>query len=139
MAKFIAQDYNITFGTAATNWSSAIAAITLDITTETQDTTSFQPTGGYRTNIAGLKTASLSIDFHQDFAAGSVDATFFPLLGSAIPFTIRPTSGSVSATNPSYAGTAIVTQWQPYASSIGDLATLSVTWGVTGEVTRATA
>lgn len=134
MAKFVATDYNITFGTAATNWSSSIAAVTLDITNETQDTTAFGST--YRTYIGGLNAASLTVDFHQDFAASSVDATFFPLLGSAIPFTIRPTSGSVSATNPSHAGTVIVSQYTPYSSSIGDLATLSLNWQVTGPVSR---
>jgi len=139
MAKFVATDYNITFGTAATNWSNSIAAVTLDITTETQDTTAFGNPGGYRSFISGLKVASLTVDFHQDFAAANIDATFFPLLGSAIPFTIRPTSGSVTATNPSYAGTAIVSQHVPFSGSVGDLATMSVSWQVTGEVTRATA
>lgn len=134
MAKFVATDYAITIGTA--NFSSAIAAVTLDISTDEQETTAFGDT--YRTRIAGLRDASLTIDFHQDFAAGAVDATLFPLLGSAVSFSIKPTSGTVTATNPSYSGTALVTQYQPFAGSVGDLATLSVTWPVTGQVTRGT-
>lgn len=134
MAKFVATDYAITIGTA--NFSSAIAAVTLDISTDEQETTAFGDT--YRTRIAGLRDASLTIDFHQDFAAGAVDATLFPLLGSAVSFSIKPTSGTVTATNPSYSGTALVTQYQPFAGSVGDLATLSVTWPVSGAVTRGT-
>lgn len=134
MAKFVATDYAITIGTA--NFSSAIAAVTLDISTDEQETTAFGDT--YRTRIAGLRDASLTIDFHQDFAAGAVDATLFPLLGSAVSFSIKPTSGTVTATNPSYAGTALVTQYQPFAGSVGDLATLSVTWPVSGSITRGT-
>lgn len=134
MAKFVATDYAITIGTA--NFSTSIAAVTLDISTDEQETTAFGDT--YRTRIAGLRDASLTIDFHQDFAAGAVDATLFPLLGSAIGFSIKPTSGTVTATNPSYSGTALVTQYQPFAGSVGDLATLSVTWPVSGAVTRGT-
>lgn len=134
MGKFVATDYEITIGTA--EFSGSIAAVTLDITADEQETTSFG--NDYRTRIAGLRDASLTLDFHQDFGAGSVDATLFPLLGSAVTFSIKPTSEAVSATNPEYSGTAICTSYQPFANSVGDLATLSVTWPVTGEVTRGT-
>lgn len=135
MAKFVTTDYSVTI--ASTDFSSSIAAVTLEITTDEQETTAFGNTA--RTRIAGLKDASLTIDWHQDFGSGSVDETLFPLLGSAVEFTILPQGGTVSATNPSYTGTAIVTQYSPLDSSVGDLATFSVTWPVSGEVTRATA
>lgn len=135
MPVFAATDHIITLGT--TNFSNLLTAVTLDISAEEQDTTAFGST--YRTRIAGLRDATLTLDFNQDFAAGAVDATLFPLLGSTISFAIRPTSATVSATNPSYSGTCLVTQYQPFASNIGDLATLSVSWPVSGSVTRATA
>jgi hypothetical protein len=75
----------------------------------------------------------------QDFAAGSVDATLYPLLGSNATVVIVPTSGSVTATNPSYSAVCLVTAYQPFASSVGDIATLSVTWPTSGTVSRATA
>ena len=110
--------------------------MTLDITADEVETTAFGST--YRTRIGGLKDASVSLDFMQDFAAGSVDALLFPLMGSTVAVKIAPTSGTVSATNPQYEFTALCTQYQPYAGATGDLATLSVTWPVSGEVTRAT-
>ena len=134
MAKFYAQDYKITVGT--TNLSSSINSVTLDITADEIETTAFGQT--YRTRIGGLRDASVSLDFMQDFAAGSVDALLFPLMGSTVAVKIAPTSGTVSATNPQYEFTALCTQYQPYAGATGDLATLSVTWPVSGEVTRAT-
>lgn len=137
MPKFVATDYNIEI--ESTDFSTSIAAVTLEISADEQETTAFGAEGGYRTRIAGLKDASLTLDFHQDFGASSVDATLFPLMGSAVAFSITPTSGTVSATNPSYSGTAIVTSYSPFANSVGDLATLSVTWPVSGPVTRATA
>lgn len=135
MAKFVATDYNITIN--GTPFSSSLAAATLDITAEEQETTSFGST--YRSRIGGLKDASVSLDFHQDFGASSIDATLFPLLGTNATVVIKPTSGTVSATNPTYTFEALVTQYQPFASSVGDLASLSVTWPVSGAVTRATA
>ena len=135
MPKFYAQDYKITVGT--TNLSSTINSVTLDITTDEVETTAFGST--YRTRIGGLKDASVSLDFMQDFAAGSVDALLFPLMGSTVAIKIAPTSGTVTATNPEYRFDALVTQYQPFAGAVGDLATLSVSWPVSGEVVRGTA
>jgi hypothetical protein len=135
MAKFFAQDYKITIGTAIL--SEDIASVTLDITSDEVETTAFGST--YRTRIGGLKDASVSLDFHQDFGAGSVDSLLFPLMGSTVAVKIAPTSGTVTATNPEYRFTALVTQYQPFAGAVGDLATLSVTWPVSGEVVRGTA
>ena len=135
MAKFYAQDYKVTIGT--TVLSSSIASVTLDITTDEVETTAFG--SSYRTRIGGLKDASVSLDFHQDFGAGAVDALLFPLMGSTVAVKIAPTSGTVTATNPEYRFDALVTQYQPFANSIGDLASLSITWPVSGEVVRGTA
>jgi hypothetical protein len=135
LAKFFAQDYKITVGTAVL--STSIAAVTLDITADEVETTAFG--SSYRTRIGGLKDASVSFDFHQDFGAGAVDALLFPLMGTTVDIKIAPTSGTVTASNPEYRFSALVTQYQPYSGSIGDLATLSVTWPVNGEVVRGTA
>jgi hypothetical protein len=135
LAKFYAQDYKVTIGT--TVLSTSIASVTLDITTDEVETTAFG--SSYRTRIGGLKDASVSLDFHQDFGAGSVDALLFPLMGSTVAVKIAPTSGTVTATNPEYRFDALVTQYQPFAGSVGDLSTLSITWPVSGEVVRGTA
>jgi hypothetical protein len=134
MAKFVTTDYQILLGTV--DFSDSIAAVTLEISADEQETTAFGDT--YRTRIGGLLDASISLDFHQDFGADSVDATLFPLLGSSVAFTITPTSAAASPTNPSYSGTALCVQYSPFSNSVGDLATLSVSWPVSGEVTRGT-
>ena len=135
MPKFYAADYKITVGTA--NLSTSVNSVTLDITADEVETTAFG--SSYRTRIGGLKDASVSLDFMQDFGAGAVDALLFPRLGSTVAVKIAPTSGTVTATNPQYEFNALVTQYSPYAGAVGDLATLSVSWPVDGAVTRATA
>jgi len=135
LAKFVATDYNITIG--GSDFSSSLASVSLDLSAEEQETTAFGNSS--RTRIGGLKDGEVSLDFHQDFGASAVDATLFPLLGGTVEVVVKPTNGSVTATNPSYTFTCLVTEYQPFASSVGDLATLSVSWPITGDVTRGTA
>ena len=135
MPKFVAQDYRITVNSV--DFSSSLAAVTLDLSAAEQEVTAFGDSFVQR--ISGLKDASISLDFHQDFGAGSVDATLWPLLGSQATVVITPTNGT-SSTSPAYRGVFLVTEYQPYASSVGDLATLSVSWPLAdGTITRSTA
>jgi hypothetical protein len=134
MAKFAATDYAITINGAA--FSTNLNSVELAQEADDLETTAFGQ--GWRTRIGGLNNATVTLNFMQDFGAASVDATLNPLLGSIATVTIKPTSGTVSSTNPSYAFTALCTQYSPFASSVGDIATLSITWPVSGTVVRTT-
>lgn len=135
MAKFVATDVKVTIN--GTDFSDHIAATTFELVSDEIETTAFGTAWRQRVG-GGLKDATVSIDFHQDFGAGSVDAVLYPLFGSIATVVAVPTSGSVSATNPSYTGTFSVTQYTPVSSNVGDLATLSVSWPSAGTVTRGT-
>jgi len=88
--------------------------------------------------IGGLKDASVSITFLNDFAASETYATLASLLGTAINVTITPASGSVTATNPKKTASCLVTELPFVDGAVGDLAEVSVTWPVTGAITTAT-
>ena len=135
MPKFVATDYNITIN--GTNFSSSLASVELPIEVEEQETTAFG--SSWRTRIAGLRTGSITLEFHQDFAAGAIDTVLYPLLGTNATVTVRPAGTVTSSSNPAFTGTFLVTQYSPFNSTVGDLATLSVTWPLNGELTRATA
>jgi predicted secreted protein len=135
MAKFAATDYSVVV--AGANLSTTLNSVELSIEADDLETTAFG--GEWRTKVAGLKTGSVTLNFMQDFGAGAVDATLYPLFGTQATVVIKPTSGSVSSTNPSYTFLANVVQYSPFASSVGDIATLSVSWPVAGTVTRGTA
>lgn len=134
MAKFSATDYSVLIN--GTNFSTSLNSVELSQEADNLETTAFGST--WRTRIGGLKQASVTLNFMQDFAAGSVDATLNPLLGSIATVVIKPTSGTATATNPSYTAECLVTQYSPFSSSVGDIATLSVTWPVSGSVVRGT-
>lgn len=137
MAVYAATDHKITVN--GTNLSNVLQSVSLDLSSDELETTAFG--GGWRTRVAGLKSGSVTLNFFQDFAAGAVDATLYPLYnaGSYATVVITPTSTAVSATNPAYTAVCLVSQYQPFASSVGDIATLSVTWQTNGTVSRATA
>lgn len=135
MAKFVTTDYKVTLN--GTDFSTSLASVELAIESDDVETTAFGST--FRTRVGGLKAASLTLEFHQDFGASSVDATLFPLLNTIATVVMLPTSAAASATNPSYTATCLVNQYSPIASSVGDLATFSVTWPTSGTVTRGTA
>ena len=134
MAKFVATDYKVTIN--GTNLSTFLNQAELALESDDVETTAFG--GTFRERIGGLKTGSLTLQFMQDFAASSVDATLFPLFNTLATVVITPTSGTVTATNPSYTAVCLVNQYAPHASSVGDLATFSVTWPTSGTVSRGT-
>jgi len=108
----------------------------LDIEYDSVPTTAFGDT--VETLIAGIGRATLSVTFNQDYAASEVDSTLNGLVGTTTAFVFKATGASVSATNPSYAGTVLVTGYTPMSAEVNSLSTLSVSWPVTGAITRAT-
>lgn len=135
MAKFVATDHKITIN--GTDFSSSLQSVDLTISSDEVDTTTFG--GTWKTVTGGLKSGSLKLNFTQDFGASSVDTTLWPLLNTQATVVITPTSTATSATNPAYTAICLVSQYSPFQSTVGDLATLSVTWPTSGTVTRATA
>jgi len=115
VAKFVAKDYDIEIN--GSDFSSSLAAVTLNLTAEEQETTAFG--NDFRQRISGLKDASISLDFHQDFGATAVDATLYPLLGSEATVVVKPTSDAIGSTNPGFSAVYLCTEYSPFDSSVG--------------------
>lgn len=138
MAKFLATQFNISLN--GTDLSSSLHSVTLDVSSNEVDTTTFGTTSTvYKTVVGGIVSGSAKLDFYQDYAAGSVDATIWPLVNTIGTLVIKPNGTAVSATNPSYTAQVLINAYTPVMGSIGDLSSFSVTWPTSGSVTRATA
>ncbi|MDP8928673.1 MAG: radical SAM protein [Actinomycetota bacterium] len=122
MATFVLTDAHISI--AGVTLSDHGNQVTISYEAETQDDTVFGD--GTRSEVGGLKNWSVEIQFLQDYASGSVDATLFPIVGSAVSWEVRPTSAARSATNPGYNATGVVKSYQPLGQSVGDLAAATV-------------
>jgi hypothetical protein len=118
--------------------SDLVASVTLNSTFDVVETTAFSSTAA-KTRVAGLADNSISLEFHQDYATGEVEQTIYPLLGTAAAVIVKPNGGTTGALNPSYTCSAIISEWTPLNGAVGELATASVTWPVTGAITKAVA
>lgn len=134
MAKFVLTDASLVINSV--DLSDHVRSVTLNYEAELQDDTTMGD--DTRTNLGGLKNWSMDVEFTQDYAASNVDATLFPIVGSAVTVVLKPTSGSVSATNPSYSGTGVIGSFSPIGNSVGDLAVAPTTIAAAGTLTRAT-
>lgn len=144
MARLVLTNVEVTIG--GVNLSDHIASVTLGSTYDVLETTAFAGTTGASGNVplaaktrtAGLVDNSVTFEFHQDFAAASVEQTIYPLLGTTVAVVVQPVaSASVDATNPSYSFNAVISEWTPLNGAVGELATASVTWPISGAVTKA--
>jgi hypothetical protein len=84
-----------------------------------------------------LADNSIALEFHQDYATSEVEQTIYPLLGTVATVIVKPNGSVTGALNPSYTCSAVISEWTPLNGSVGELATASVTWPVTGAITKA--
>ena len=135
MAKQVLTNVNVTL--AGTDISSSVAAITLTTSAAEVPTTAFGSTSV--TRVAGLLDNSVTLDLHQQYS--EIDALIFPLVGStAVTMVVKPNgTAAASSANPSYTFSVLCTNWTPVAGAVGELATASVTWPISGAITVARA
>jgi hypothetical protein len=136
MARIVLTNASVIFGTS-NDLSDHIASVSISTSFDIVETTSFGQTS--KTRIAGLADNSVTLEFHQDFASGSVESIIYPLLGTAITIKVKPDAGTTATTNPQYAFSALVSEWTPLNGAVGELATASVTWPISGAITKTTA
>jgi hypothetical protein len=134
MARIVLTNASVTF--ASTDISSFVSSVTLSTSLDVVDTTSFGNTA--RTRVAGLADNQITIEFFQDFASGQLESVVFPTIGTSAAMVIKPVAGTTTATNPQYSFNALVAEWQPLSGAVGELATASVTWPISGAITKAT-
>ena len=135
MAKLVLTDVVVTI--AGTTISDHVASVTLTTDVNEVATTAFGDTAV--TRVGGLKDNSIQLEIMQDFAvspSNSIEAVVYPLIGTVAAMTVKPTSGAISTSNPEYQFNALITSWSPVAGAVGDLATVSVTWPISGAITK---
>jgi hypothetical protein len=128
MARIVLTNVAVTFGT--TDISSYVTSVTLGTTLDVVETTAFGNTA--RTRVAGLADNSVALEFNQDYATSALEATIYPTIGTAVSMTVRPVAG----VSPAYSFSALVSEWTPLNGAVGELATASVTWPISGVITK---
>lgn len=137
MAKYVVAGTTVTLN--GSDVSSNVARAEIVINSAEVDTTDFG-SNGWTEVVGGLKSGSVSLDFHSDFGSGAVSNLLQDLVGTIGTVTVIAANGTAaSATTPLYTAECLINSFTPIAGAVGDLATFSVTFPTTGEVTYATA
>lgn len=90
--------------------------------------------------LGGVKKWRVEVQFASDEAASEIGATLFADVGTTATLIIRPdNSDGVSATNPNYTGTALLTSFTPLEGQHGALAMSPAVFVSAGTLSRATA
>lgn len=137
MAKYVVAGTTVTLN--GSDVSSNVARAEIVINAAEVDTTDFG-SNGWTEVVGGLKSGSVSLDFHSDFGSGAVSNLLQDLVGTIGTVTVIAANGTAaSATTPLYTAECLINSFTPIAGAVGDLATFSVTFPTTGEVSYATA
>jgi hypothetical protein len=89
------------------------------------------------TRIQGLIDNSITLELHQDYP--TIEKLFYDafVAGTAVPMTVKPNgTAAASSANPQYAFNALPVSWTPVAGAVGDLAVVSITYPISGAITK---
>jgi hypothetical protein len=79
-----------------------------------------------KARLAGLYDWSIEVEFYNDFAVGLLDQLLFALVGVQTALVVRPSKTTVIGTgNPEYRGNGMLEAWNPLATNIGDVVTVT--------------
>jgi hypothetical protein len=81
--------------------------------------------------IGGVERPTLNLELFNDFAAASVNALFEDALGTKLNIKLIPVAGTVTATNPSYTMSCLISSWTPVNGAVDAVASVSVSLPVT--------
>lgn len=136
MAKFVLTDPVVIF--AGSTVTASVASVTISLEADDVETTAFGGSG-WRSRVTGLKSGTFDMEIHQDFASSAIDSVLFTAFtAGTAAVTVIPAGGTVSATSPSFAFSVAVTGYTPVDGAVGDLATASYSFPISGAVTRGT-
>ena len=89
------------------------------------------------TRIQGMIDSSVTLELQQDYP--TIEKLFWDAFtaGTSVPMTVKPNgTAAAGSTNPQYAFSVLPTSWTPVAGAIGDLATVSITYPISGAITK---
>ena len=96
--------------------------------------------GGHTPHVTGLDNWTLDIEANQDYSDNGLDETIWGMITAKNPVAVevRKDKAAVSASNPKYTGTGVITAYNPIAGSVGDVVTVSINVAEVTTLTRAT-
>ena len=111
----------------AVDLSDQCTSAVINYVSEQLENTTFSNTS--RTFTAGLYSNTVTVTLYQSYSASETEASIYSLVGTTTTLVLKPASGAVSATNPSYTLTgAFLSAHTPINASLGELSTIDLTF-----------
>lgn len=125
MAQIVLTDVVVTINSV--DLQSRATSVTINYEKEAVEVTAFGD--DWRKFQGGLGNVTCDVELQQDFAAASVEATIYPLVGQQTTIGFKALDDVVSATNPSYTitGTYLAAH-TPINGAVGELGTTSLSF-----------
>ena len=137
MAKYVVTGNTVSLN--STDISASVARAELVISSTEVDVTDFA-SGGWTEVVGGLKSGSVSLDFHSDFGAGGLNTVLTEDLVGTIGTVVLITNNGTAASSetPSFTANVLINSVSPVSGAVGDLSTFSVSFPTSGEIVKAT-
>ena len=116
------------------DWSPWLKSATLTLDAASLDSTDFA-SGGWVEVIGGLKSGTLAITANDSITDNEADELLFALLGTVVAFTVKGTDSAISAANPEYQGSVLITG-HSFGGGVGELAAKSLSFPTSGAIVR---
>jgi len=111
----------------AVDMSDQCTAATLNRVTESLEATAFGATA--RVYTSGLQNNEVTLTLYQSYAATETYATLAALVGTTTNITLKPVTGTTTATNPLFTLTGCYLETLPIVNaSLGELSTIDITF-----------
>ena len=138
MAEFVYTDAYVMWDSGGDNveLSSYVRSVTLTVDVDLQESTAMGDS--WRERLAGLKDWSVSVELNQDFTNSGIQDSLFEDLGSSKTLMFRPDkSDGLGVNNPNFSGSAFIESLPIVDSSVGDVATVTISFQGSGALARA--
>lgn len=136
MASFVLTNSSVSVATE--DLTSVCESLEINDEVEEVDFTNFG-SGGHREFKGGLKTGTLTLTLHQNYAADLTHDVIGANYGDVVEVIIVPNGdNAVSSTNPSYTADYLITSYPFLSGAVGDKASVQVSMRRTGAFTIST-
>ena len=127
---------NAKFEVNGTDLSDHVSSLTVNLASQMLDETRMGD--DTRRHKGGLFDWNVDVTFHQDEAAGNVDAILFPIVGVTSCIEMRPFNTCSTAINPRLFGIGILDTYPPLGGAVGSLLDTKGSWKSVGSLGRST-
>lgn len=122
----------------AVDYTANTSKAEVDDTFDDKDTTTYGDSGK-KTRIGGLEDGTFNWTILNDYGSAAIDQAMWALRKTLVTVNVWANKDvAVSSVNPRYNATVLVNHWKPIAGQVGDVATVDVSFPVSGGWNRYT-